>query len=108
MSGIETLLSIVKVEGEVMLHDGRSGWVRARAGMVFPAGAEVTIKTGSTGRAEIINSRGELVQLPQNSMKLITADFSADDVDTLRHLRITACDMLSARSIIRQTLSPSV
>lgn len=106
MSGIETLLSIVRVEGEVMLHDGKSGWVKAHAGMVFPAGAEVTVKTGSTGRAEIINARGELVQLPQNSMKLITADFSADDVDTARHLRISAYDMLSAR--IHQSIAPAI
>jgi hypothetical protein len=108
MSGIETLMSIIRVEGEVMLHDGRSGWVRAHAGMVFPAGAEITIKTGRTGYAEIINARGELVHLPQNSMKLITADFSADDVDTLRHLRLTAYDMLSARSLIHQSVAPAV
>ena len=108
MSGIQTLMSIVKIEGEVMLHDGRSGWVRAHAGMVFPAGAEVTVKTGRTGTAGIINARGELVNLPANSMKLITEDFSADDVDTQRHLRVSAYDMLSARSLIRQSLAPSV
>ena len=107
MSGIETLLSIVKVEGEVMLHDGRSGWVRAHAGMVFPQGSEITIKTGRTGRAEIINSRGELVNLPQGAMRTITADFSADDVDTLRHFRISAYDIMSASSLIHQSLAPS-
>jgi hypothetical protein len=108
MSGIQTLMSIVKVEGEVMLHDGRSGWVRAHAGMVFPAGAEVTVKTGSSGHAEIINARGELVHLPRNSMKVITEDFSADDVDTLRHLRVSAYDVLSARSLIHQSIAPAV
>jgi hypothetical protein len=108
MSGIQTLMSIVKVEGEVMLHDGRSGWARAHAGMVFPAGAEITVKTGRSGTAQIINARGELVQLPPNSMRLITKDFSADDVDTQRHLRVSAYDMLSARSLIHQSLAPSV
>lgn len=97
MSGIETLMSIVKVEGEVMLHDGRSGWVRAIAGMVFPMTAEITIKTGLSGRADVITARGELVQIPPNALQLILKSFPADDVDTLRQFSITARDMMAAR-----------
>ena len=105
MSGIETLMSIVKVEGEVMLHDGKSGWVRAHAGMVFPANAEVTVKTGAAGRAEIINARGQLVNVPRSSMKLLTSDFSADDIDTLKQFAITARDMMANR--IPQRVAPA-
>ena len=107
MTGIETLMSIVKVEGEVMLHDGRSGWVRAHSGMVFPAGAEITVKTGRSGRAEIINGRGELVVLPRDSMQTINASFSADDVDTLRQIAISARDIVAVRSMIRQRVAPA-
>lgn len=106
MSGIETLMSIVKVEGEVMLHDGRSGWVRAIAGMVFPVTAEITIKTGLSGRADVITARGELVQIPPNALQLILKSFSADDVDTLRQFSITARDMMAARVSIRQPVTP--
>lgn len=107
MSGIETMMSIVKVDGEVMLHDGKSGWVRAHAGMVFPAHAEVTIKTGSTGRAEIINARGHLVALPPNSMNLISSDFFAEDLDAMRRFAITARDMMAARVPERQRVAPA-
>lgn len=107
MSGIETLMSIVKVEGEVMLHDGVSGWVKAHAGMVFPSQSKVTIKTGSSGRVEIINVRGELVNLPRNSMQVITDEFSADDVDTQRQIQITARDMMAARLLARHDLAPA-
>lgn len=108
MSQIETLMSIVKVEGEVMIHDGASGWVKAHAGMVFPSHAKVTIKTGSSGRAEIINVRGELVNLPGNSMQVITAQFSAEDVDTQRQITLSARDMMAARSLRRHSLAPAV
>lgn len=106
MSGIETLMSIVKVEGEVMLHDGRSGWVRALGGMVFPLTAEITIKTGLSGCAEVITARGELVRIPPNSLQLISKSFSADDVDTLRKFAITARDMMAARISARQPIAP--
>ncbi|HLA94866.1 MAG TPA: hypothetical protein VK612_04035 [Pyrinomonadaceae bacterium] len=90
-----------------MLHDGNSGWVRAYAGMVFPSNTQVTIKTGLSGNAEIINANGERVNLPANSMKIVTAKFSADDVDTLRQFRITARDMMTARSAVRHRLAPT-
>lgn len=107
MNGIETLVSIVRVEGEVMLHDGESGWVRAIAGMVFPPEAEVTIKSGSSGSAEVINRRGELVHLGPGSMKIISKDFFDYEVDTLRNFTITACEMMSPRSVVRQRLAPA-
>ena len=107
MSRIETLMSITKVEGEVMLHDGNSGWVRAHPGMVFPKNSEVTIKTGSSGRAEIINTRGELVNLPGNCLKVICDDFSADDVDTLKQITLTARDMMAASIRQRHTIAPA-
>ena len=90
-----------------MLHDGASGWVRARSGMSFHAGFEVTIKTGSTGRAEIINSRGEHVNVPPRSLKVLSANFSEDDIDTLRNIRLTAWDMMAARVPARQSVAPA-
>lgn len=108
MSGFETLISIVKVQGEVMLHDGRSGWRHAVAGMVFTRDSEITMKTGLSGRAEIINSRGELVVLPPGSLKVVTSQFSADDIDTLRQFSITARDMMSARAPVRMRVAPAL
>ena len=93
--------SIAKVDGEVMLHDGQSGWIRARAGMVFRADFEITLKTGSTGRAEIINARGERVNIAPKSLKVISGSFSEDDIETLRNIRLTAWDMMSARVPVR-------
>jgi hypothetical protein len=108
MSGIETMMSIIKVEGEVMLHDGNSGWVRAHAGMVFPANTRVTIKTGLSGRADIINTRGELVTLPHSSLQVICAQFSASDIGVISQSTLSARDMMSARSMARQRLAPVV
>jgi hypothetical protein len=99
--------SIAKVVGEVMLHDGQSGWVQARSGMSFHAGFEVTVKTGSRGEAEIINARGELVTIPPRSLKVVSGSFSEDDVDTLRNIRLTAWDMMAARVPVRQSVAPA-
>lgn len=105
MSTVEKGFSIAKVDGEVMLHDGSSGWMRARAGMTFRAGFEITLKTGSTGHAEIINARGERVNITPKSLKVISGSFSEDDIDTLRNIRLTAWDMMSARVPVR--ISPA-
>ena len=107
MSTAEKVFSIAKVDGEVMLHDGSSGWVRARAGMTFRAGYEITLKTGSTGHAEIINARGEHVNIAPKSLKVINGDFSEDDIETLRNIRLTAWDMMSARIPVRQPVAPA-
>lgn len=107
MSKTEKGFSIATVDGEVMLHDGRSGWVQARSGMSFHAGFEVTIKTGSTGSAEIVNSRGEHIQIPPRSMKVVSGGFSEDDIDTLRNIRLTAWDMMAARVPTRQSVAPA-
>ena len=107
MSVTERVYSIANVAGEVMLHDGRSGWVRAQAGMSFRAGFEITLKTGSTGRVEIVNASGEHINIPPRSMKVVSGDFSEDDIDTLRNIRLTARDMMSARISVPQTLSPA-
>jgi hypothetical protein len=104
---VEKGFSIAKVVGEVMLHDGRSGWVQARDGMSFHAGFEVTIKTGSTGQAEIVNARGEHVNIPARSLKVVSGSFSEDDIDTLRNIRLTAWDMMSARVPTRQAVAPA-
>ena len=108
MSGIVTMMSIVRVEGEVMLHDGQSGWVKAFAGMVFPANAKLTIKTGHTGSGDIINTRGELVPLEPNSMLVVCSSGTADDVDTLRHISLNLDEVRRACSIMRQRLAPAV
>jgi hypothetical protein len=105
MSVTERMYSIAKVTGEVMLHDGRSGWVRAREGMSFSAGFEITLKIGSTGRVEIVNASGEHINIPPKSMKVVSGNFSEDDIDTLRNIRLTARDMMSARISVPQTLS---
>ena len=107
MSVSEKGFSIAKVTGEVMLHDGASGWVRARSGMSFNAGYEVTIKTGSTGSADIINARGECVNIPPKSLKVVSGSFSEDDIDTLRNIRLTAWDMMAARVPARQSVAPA-
>lgn len=107
MSVSENGFSIAKVTGEVMLHDGASGWVRARSGMSFHAGYEVTIKTGSTGSADIINARGECVNIPSRSLKVVSGSFSEDDIDTLRNIRLTAWDMMAARVPARQSVAPA-
>lgn len=107
MSAAEKGFSIAKVVGEVMLHDGRTGWVKASDGMKFHAGSEVTVKTGSTGHAEIINARGERVEIPPKSMKVVSGTFSEDDIDTLRNIRLTAWDMMAARVPVPQTVAPA-
>ena len=101
MSTVGKGFAISKVDGEVMLHDGVSGWIRARAGMTFRADFEITLKTGSTGQAEIINARGERVNIAPKSLKVISGSFSEDDIDTLRNIRLTAWDMMSARVPVR-------
>ncbi len=107
MNGIKTLVSIVRVDGEVMLHDGRSGWVRAIAGMVFPPESDITIKSGSSGSADIINRRGELIHLEPGTMKIISRDFFDYEVETLRNFAITASDIMSPRSPVFQRLQPA-
>jgi len=107
MSPTEKVFSIVKIVGEVMLHDGRSGWVRAQEGMSFRAGVEITVKTGSTGSAEIVNTKGEHINIPERSMKVVSGNFSEDDIDTLRNIRLTARDMMAARISVPQSLSPA-
>lgn len=104
MSTAGKSFSIAKVDGEVMLHDGTSGWMRARAGMVFRADFEITVKTGSTGHAEIINVHGERVNIASKSLR---GSFSEDDVETLRNCRLTAWDMMSARVPVGQPVAPA-
>ena len=106
MNGIETLVSIVRVEGEVMLHNGTSGWVRALAGMVFPPDSDITIKSGSSGRAELINRNGQLVRLGPGSMKIISKDLFDFEVDTLRNFTLTTGEMMSTTHIVRERLLP--
>ncbi|HKX83682.1 MAG TPA: hypothetical protein VJL58_05660 [Pyrinomonadaceae bacterium] len=97
-------LTIVKTFGEVMLHDNRFGWTIGRAGMSFPAGTQVAVKTGSGGGAEIINSSGERISVPANSMIVISEQFCEDDVDTLREFKLTGRDMLAARRVHKRLI----
>lgn len=109
MSRTETTYSIVNVEGEVMIYDRDNGWERAKTGMVFPQSSSVTIKTGKSGRAVIVNDRGEFIAMSPYSMRELNAEFAEhDDIDTLRQIRLTAMDMMLARCSVRQLLQPAV
>lgn len=107
MSTVQKGFSIANVIGEVMLHDGNSGWVQARSGMTFHAGFEVTVKTGSTGKADIINALGEYISIPPRSLKVVSGSFSENDIDTLRNIRLTAWDMMAARVPARRSVAPA-
>ena len=104
MSPTKTLISIRKVEGEVMLHDGSSGWVRASSGMIFSLNSEVTIKTGHSGRAEIANSQGDIMILPENSLKPVSEYFRSDAASQL----ISARDLLDNSVLRRYRLAPAI
>jgi len=98
--------SITKIKGDVLLHHGAFGWVRAEEGTTFPEYLRVTIKTGSNGVAEIINAEGRRSLIPPGSLRLIDGFFSEDDMDTLRLIKVKARDMKAAR--IRMRLEPAV
>ena len=106
MAEIEKVYSISRVEGEVLLHHGSFGWVRAEPGMTFPECLRVTIKTSANGTAEIINANGKRVSVPAKSLQLVDGFFSQDDVDSLRFIKVTARDMMAART--RMRLAPAV
>ncbi len=90
--------SIGKIDGDVLVHHGAFGWVRAREGMGFPETTRITIKTGKNGTAEIFNSDGKRFQVPPKSLRLIDGSFTKDDIDTLRFIKVSARDMKAARS----------
>ena len=106
MTEAERNYSIAKIEGDVLLHHGAFGWVRAEAGMSFPACIQVTIKTGPDGRAEIINANGNIFNVPPKTLRLIDGMFSEDDIDTLRFIKVSARDMRASRISVR--LAPAV
>ena len=106
MPNIKKVYSISKVEGDVLLHHGTFGWVRAEPGMTFPECLRVTIKTSANGSAEIINANGRRVSVPAKSLQLVDGFFTQDDIDTLRFIKVTARDMMAARTRLR--LSPAV
>lgn len=106
MAEIEKVYSISKVDGDVLLHHGSFGWVRAEPGMTFPECLRVTIKTAANGSAEIINSDGRRVSVPAKSLQLVDGFFTQEDIDTLRFIKVTARDMMAARS--RTRLAPAV
>ena len=98
--------SIENIEGDVLVHHGLSGWVRAREGMEFPENTRITVKTGKNGTAEIINADGERFQVPPRSIRTVDGTFTADYIDTLRFIKVSARDMKAARSWER--LSPAI
>jgi hypothetical protein len=106
MTDRERNYSIAKIEGDVLLYHGAFGWVRAEAGMSFPECIQVTIKTGPEGRAEIINSNGNVFNVPPKTLRLIDGMFSEDDIDTLRFIKVSARDMRASRISVR--LAPAV
>jgi hypothetical protein len=106
MTELDRNYSIVSIDGDVLLHHGAFGWVRAEAGMSFPECLRVTIKTGPEGRAEIINSNGNTFNVPPKTLRMIDGMFSEDDIDTLRFIKVSARDMRASRISVR--LAPAV
>lgn len=98
--------TIERIEGDVLVHHGAFGWVRAREGMGFPESTRVTIKTGKNSTAEILNANGKNFQIPPGSLRLVDGHFTEDDIDTLRFIKVSARDMKAARSWER--LAPAV
>lgn len=105
MSDSYPTIRVLRAEGEVMYHDGVSGWMRAESGNVLPANAKVTIKTGSSGHCDMLNVRGDLISLPPNSMLVICTN-GEDDIDTLRRISVSCGDRSAARQMLRQELLP--
>ena len=98
--------SIGKIEGDVLVHHGSFGWVRAREGMGFPETTRITIKTGKDASVEIVNADGKRFQVPSRSLRLIDGGFTENDIDTLRFIKVSARDMKAARTWER--LAPAV
>jgi hypothetical protein len=71
------------VEGEVMIHDGRSGWLRGEPGMEIPCGDRVAIKTGGGGRCEVADRDGKRFSVESDSLYVIGEARDPDLVDTL-------------------------
>lgn len=93
--------SIDKVEGDVLIHHGTFGWVRAEEGMRLPECLSVTIKTGPTGAATITNSNGDSYSVPPRTFRLIDGSFSGCGIDPLRFIKVSARDMRAARVPMR-------
>ena len=101
MSETDRNYSIVKVEGDVLIHHGTFGWVRAEEGMRLPECLSVTIKTGPTGAATITNSNGDRYNVPPRTFRLIDGSFAGCGIDPLRFIKVTARDMRAARVPMR-------
>jgi hypothetical protein len=106
MSGTERNYLISKVVGDVLLHHGAFGWVRAEEGLEFPECMRVTIKTAANSRVKIVNSRGITFEIPPKSLRLVDGLFSEDDVETLRFIKVSARDMKAARRSMK--LAPAI
>jgi hypothetical protein len=98
--------SIGRIEGDVLVHHGAFGWVRAREGMGFPETTRITIKTGKDATAEIVNTDGRRFEVPPRSLRLIDGRFTEDDIQKLRFIKVSARDMKAARSLER--LAPAL
>jgi hypothetical protein len=105
MSRNQGIYSIVNIEGEVMIYDREHGWEKARSGMVFPKDSNVTIKTGRTGRAVIVNESGEFIVMTESSMLELNSDLiGCNEVDTLRQIKLTPSGMQRARWAVRRLM----
>lgn len=72
---------MTKVEGDVMVNHGRSGWIKGTEGMAFPPDSIVTVQTGTNGSCTLMNHAGRDTAIEPNSFFVIhtskaeTADF---------------------------------
>ena len=93
--------SIEGIEGDVLVHHGLFGWIRAREGMEFADNVQITIKTGKNGTAHIVNAYGQQFQVPPRSLSLLHGGSTGDDIDTLRFIRVSAREVKAARKWTR-------
>ena len=106
MDNTANTYSIGKIEGDVLVHHGLSGWVRAREGMEFAENVRITIKTGKNGIAEIVNANGQRFRIPPRSLSMIDGRVTEDDISNLRFTKVNARVMKAARTWER--LAPAI
>jgi hypothetical protein len=90
--------SIVKIEGDVLVHHALSGWVRAREGMEFDENVRITVKTGKNGVAHVVNADGLLLRVTPRSLNMIDGRSTEEDLGKLRFVKVNARVMKAART----------
>jgi hypothetical protein len=94
------------IEGEVMVHDGRLGWMRGFPGMEITSGDRVAIKTGGSGRCEVADEFGKRFAVEPNSLYVLGEPRDPDLVDTLPRITMEIERRRVSPSIMRQRLLP--